>query len=785
MNNIIKKIEIDLYDQNLYESIRTQQGDNNSRFVEFILYNQGIPYQIPGDVLLKLEGHRGDKTSFIKENCTVIDNMIRVELDSDILHDAGIAEAKIVMYDIASDSILSTIPFRIYVQKNPCDKNRIEKEKKSLIDWLILSFEKLKSSFEEHTKNFSNPHKVTKEQVGLGNVDNTSDMNKPVSTAQQKALDKKVDKTTVATTSTLGLVKSGTDITVDSNGNVSVNDNSHEHTVDNISDLTATAEELNVLDGITASTEELNYTDGVTSNIQTQFNSKAPTASPTLTGIPKAPTASVGTNTTQIATTAFTHTELSNHNSSTTAHDDIRNLITNLTTRLNALADSDDTTLDQLSEIVAYIKSNRTLIENVTTNKVNVSSIVDNLTSTAANQPLSAKQGKVLNDLITELTSALGGKVDKVSGKGLSTNDFTDNYKSTLDNISSGFVTGIKGNAETSYRTGNVNITPANIGTYSSDNIDKNFVKRKSSSTCYNDLADSYQGSSIKPYYRIDLSLSNTSNYFTMLQIELSIGSPYNNYHGKLLIRAYHNRVAEWTNFNCIAIGDGIKNIKVYGSDRKYLYIYGLSGYSNVSIDKMLIGDEARFYDFKDTKIDTVDTLPDVYQTATMEFLSNDYNDLINKPNIPTIPASLPANGGNADTVDGKHASDLQNYNNLTNKPTIPEASYSTITLGNKLKSSGGLGNQYCVKFGNFVFVHLCFQTTQAMTGPINGNDGDGIATLPYIPFRTIENIASVASNGSTISFSVKEGESALRLITSSVASGIKVELNFAYICQN
>lgn len=86
---------------------------------------------------------------------------------------------------------------------------------------------------------------------------------------------KKINKTTVATSSTLGLVKSGTDITVDSSGNVSVNDNSHNHTVSNISDLTATASELNVLDGITANTTELNYIDGVTSNIQTQLDGKS------------------------------------------------------------------------------------------------------------------------------------------------------------------------------------------------------------------------------------------------------------------------------------------------------------------------------------------------------------------------------------------------------------------------------------------------------------------------------------------------------------------------------
>lgn len=38
--------------------------------------------------------------------------------------------------------------------------------------------------------------------------------------------------------------------------------------------ITATAEELNTLDGITATTTELNYVDGVTSNIQTQLNNK-------------------------------------------------------------------------------------------------------------------------------------------------------------------------------------------------------------------------------------------------------------------------------------------------------------------------------------------------------------------------------------------------------------------------------------------------------------------------------------------------------------------------------
>lgn len=59
-------------------------------------------------------------------------------------------------------------------------------------------------------------------------------------------------------------------------------------------------------------------------------------------------------------------------------------------------------------------------------------------------------------------------KVDKVSGKQLSTNDYTTAEKNKLNGIEAGAqkntVTGIKGNEESSYRTGNVNLTPANIG---------------------------------------------------------------------------------------------------------------------------------------------------------------------------------------------------------------------------------------------------------------------------------------------------------------------------------
>lgn len=129
-----------------------------------------------------------------------------------------------------------------------------------------------------HTANTNNPHSVTKAQVGLGNVDNTADLDKPISTATQTALDDKVAKNADIT----GATK--TKITYDNKGLVTAGGDLEESDIPSlhlskISDITATAAEVNVLDGITATTTELNYTDGVTGNIQTQLDNKQATIS--------------------------------------------------------------------------------------------------------------------------------------------------------------------------------------------------------------------------------------------------------------------------------------------------------------------------------------------------------------------------------------------------------------------------------------------------------------------------------------------------------------------------
>lgn len=55
-------------------------------------------------------------------------------------------------------------------------------------------YEPASSNIQTHIgTTLGNPHNVTKSEVGLANVDNTSDIDKPISTAQQTALDGKID----------------------------------------------------------------------------------------------------------------------------------------------------------------------------------------------------------------------------------------------------------------------------------------------------------------------------------------------------------------------------------------------------------------------------------------------------------------------------------------------------------------------------------------------------------------------------------------------------------------
>lgn len=100
---------------------------------------------------------------------------------------------------------------------------------------------------------------------------------------------------------------------------------------------------------------------------------------------------------------------VADHNVARHAHEDIRLELQALADRVALALNSSDADLDQLAEIVAYIKSNKSLIDAVTTAKVSVADIVDNLATNVSNRPLSAAMGVELAARLRELKTELDG----------------------------------------------------------------------------------------------------------------------------------------------------------------------------------------------------------------------------------------------------------------------------------------------------------------------------------------------------------------------------------------
>jgi hypothetical protein len=101
----------------------------------------------------------------------------------------------------------TTYSFNVY---HGADSDVSSQDLSDLYTLIMQSVNTNAQNFNEHAQSTSNPHSVTKAQVGLSNVDNTSDENKPVSAAQQAALDQKANITDV--NNALGLKANASDV---------------------------------------------------------------------------------------------------------------------------------------------------------------------------------------------------------------------------------------------------------------------------------------------------------------------------------------------------------------------------------------------------------------------------------------------------------------------------------------------------------------------------------------------------------------------------------------------
>lgn len=110
---------------------------------------------------------------------------------------------------------------------------------------------------------------------------------------------------------------------------------------------------------------------------------------------------------------------------------ELQDALAEFKSKVNAIlqVSEDDVLLDELQEIVDYIKNNKNLIDAITINKVNVKDIIDNLTSNETQKPLSANQGAILSELINEeVTRAKEAEAKSVKQKEYSNDEYNPTF---------------------------------------------------------------------------------------------------------------------------------------------------------------------------------------------------------------------------------------------------------------------------------------------------------------------------------------------------------------------
>ena len=133
-------------------------------------------------------GATGDQTS------AEIRAAVEAATDSNVFTDADHTKLNGIEAGATNDTAaLSSLDSRVTVVEGDVSAillgSQADKDSFAEIVSLINSVDTTNdSALGAHVANTSNPHSVTKAQVGLGNVDNTSDANKPISTAVASAL---------------------------------------------------------------------------------------------------------------------------------------------------------------------------------------------------------------------------------------------------------------------------------------------------------------------------------------------------------------------------------------------------------------------------------------------------------------------------------------------------------------------------------------------------------------------------------------------------------------------
>lgn len=178
---------------------------------------------------------------------------------------------------------------------------------------------------------------VTKSTVGLSNVDNTSDANKPISNATKTELDKKYAKPTT------GIPKTDLESSVQTS----------------LTKAESALQSVTKADIGLGNVDNTSDADKPISNAQqAEFNKKANLASPVFTGTPTVPTASEATNSTVAASTAFVNRAVATHKADNVSHDTYVSCVTTGATAEKVVTANGFTLVEGARITVKFVNAN-------------------------------------------------------------------------------------------------------------------------------------------------------------------------------------------------------------------------------------------------------------------------------------------------------------------------------------------------------------------------------------------------------------------------------------------
>ena len=199
------KITLDLY-LNKHVFTRVAQYDIDSREINIKITDKGVPFPIdPSEYAVRIEYFKSDRTSILDDipvENILPDGTIKLVLSEQMCASWGKNEARLLLSSITTKEIVHTMHFDVIVDKSVIDNVSVTSsdEYKSFenalveFDTVVGDFSSTVDNLNKHIIDTSNPHDVTKAQIGLENVDNTSDVDKPISKATQTELNGKAQK---------------------------------------------------------------------------------------------------------------------------------------------------------------------------------------------------------------------------------------------------------------------------------------------------------------------------------------------------------------------------------------------------------------------------------------------------------------------------------------------------------------------------------------------------------------------------------------------------------------